>query len=103
MAEPIRPKFMWRVVDRAWHRQSKKDSKGNAYARCAKCGKYLFPLFEGRDVKGGWYAVPRIPIAMGGNKKIENCVVLCPECFKEAGQDANKVIPYSELPYFEDC
>ena len=60
-------------------------------------------FFENMNVEGGWYAVLRIPIKQGGNRKIENYVILCPKCFAEIGQDSNKIIPYSELPYFEDC
>jgi 5-methylcytosine-specific restriction endonuclease McrA len=103
MPEFIGAKFMWRVTFRAFDRQSKRDSKGNIYATCARCGVPLLRIFEGRDVTGGWYAIPRIPIAKGGNKRITNCVALCPKCFKKVEQGGDRTIPYSELPYFEDC
>jgi len=103
MPEFTGARFLWRVAARAWDRQSKKDSIGDTFARCAMCGECLISLFEDKDVRGGWYAVPRVPIAKGGNKRIENCVALCPKCFKKVKQAGDRIIPYSELPYFEDC
>ena len=63
---------------------------------CARCGAYGLSIFtEGID----WFAIPRIPIGQGG-KVGDNCVIVCPKCFKEIGQDGTKEIPFSELPYF---
>lgn len=101
MAQFTGAKFMWRVAARAWDRQSKRDPVGGAFARCAMCGERLISLFDNRGVKGGWYTVPRVPIAKGGNKRIENCVALCPKCFRQVKQAGDRVIPYSELPCFE--
>lgn len=84
-------KFAPRVILRARGRQDRKDGMGFL---CARCGETLNPFFR-------WYAIPRIPKSKGGNRKIENCVILCPKCYLEIGQDNTKEIPYRELPYFE--
>lgn len=45
--------------------------------RCGHCGKSLF--FENRDrgLRGAWHAHHRIPVQMGGQGTVENCVLLC--------------------------
>ena len=64
---------------------------------CARCKTWLDTIpKEGES----WYAIPRIPIKKGG-KKADNCVIVCPKCYFEIGQDGTKTIPYSELPYFK--
>jgi hypothetical protein len=68
---------------------------------CARCGEYLF-LKIVLPQRFGWHAIPRIPIEQGGSRKAENCVIVCPKCYDEIGQDNTKVIPYSALPHFEE-
>lgn len=96
-------RFMWRVKFRAWQRQSKPDPSGGSYAVCARCNTHLNILLEGQNVRSGWYAIPRIPKVLGGRGTIDNCVILCPECYKRIGRNNTKEIPYNALPYFEDC
>lgn len=78
--------FMPRVVLVASNRQDKKDGWGTW---CAKCCRNIDLARE--------YPVPRIPIAQGGNWKIENCVILCEDCFCKIGFNHPDEIPYSEL------
>ena len=82
--------FTWRTTYSAGLRQDRKDGWGTW---CARCCRNIGLAKE--------YAVPRIPIAQGGNWKIENCVILCEECFLEVGFDHLEEIPYSELPCFK--
>ena len=86
--------FMGRVIFRAKQRQTRIDGKGLNWVICARCGKKLFPIGQG-------YAVPITPKELGGRATIDNCAILCKECYLEIGQDATKLIPYAELPYLE--
>ena len=69
-------RFHPRVKSRALANQSKKNGNGS---HCGSCGKLMNPLFrfEDRDIKGGWYAIPRNPRERA---TIENCEIICPEC-----------------------
>jgi len=71
-------------------RQDKFDGKGTW---CARCCENIGLANE--------YAIPRIPIAQGGKKNIDNCVILCEKCFQEIGFDHPDVIPYTDLPCFK--
>ena len=82
------------AIDAAFRRQFDGLTLGGT---CAKCGEYI----DRHTSKGqGWYAIPCIPIKIGGTKS-NNCVIVCPKCFHEIGQDGTKTIPLSALPFYE--
>ena len=87
-------RFMWRVVFRAKQRQTRIDTSGRNWVLCARCGKKLFPVGQG-------HAVPITSKELGGRATIENCAILCDDCYLEIGQDTAKLIPYAELPFFD--
>ena len=69
------------------------DGKGLGFL-CAKCGEYISGI-QGED----WFAIPCLPVGEGGTQS-NNCVIVCPKCKEEIGQDGTKIIPKSELPFF---
>lgn len=81
--------FTPRTIYAASFRQDKKDGLGRW---CAICCKNIGLAEE--------CAIPRIPIAKGGNWKTENCVILCRKCFDKVGFAHTKEIPYSKLPCY---
>ncbi len=82
------------AISKAFARQYDREGVG---IPCARCQKGLDTIGnEGQ----GWFAIPRIPVEQGG-KGAFNCVIVCPKCYDKLGQDGTKVIPYSELRYFE--
>lgn len=89
--------FTPRVTSRACDRQSKMDGWGSW---CARCGEFINPLLKGMNIKGGGYAIPRVPKELGGRGTIDNCVILCPDCFSEIRAQDIKEIPYNVIPYF---
>jgi len=86
--------FMWRVIFRVQQRQTRIDEKGLNWVICARCSKPVIPY-------GKWRAVPITPKELGGRATIDNCAILCMECYSEVGQDTTQIIPYAELPYLE--
>ena len=82
--------FTGRTILVAGIRQDKKDGWGTW---CAMCCKNIGLAKE--------FPIPRIPITQGGNWKIENCVILCEECFGKIGFNYPDIIPYSKLPCFK--
>jgi len=81
--------FNPRVVGNAMDRQSKMDKWGSW---CATCGKLLLPL--------RYEAVPRKPISRGGDKKVANCVVVCPNCFSKLKKPGVEEIADNQIPYY---
>ena len=88
-------RFHRNAKDRAFIRQFDGRMMGGT---CARCGEYI-DRRTAIEVEG-WYTIPRIPIKQGG-KKGDNCVIVCQKCYREIRQDGTKIIPYSELLYYE--
>jgi hypothetical protein len=79
-------RFTERTVGVAYDRQIRKRHCG---ADCACCGKNLWPSW-GKP----------IPIEPNGGWKVNNCAIVCDECFdKLGGFDHPSPIPLSQLPY----
>jgi 5-methylcytosine-specific restriction endonuclease McrA len=72
----------------ASYRQSKWDGWGSW---CARCGVAL----AGKKAE----AVQRTPAEKGGQWDVDNCVILCPDCFKKTGSHKDG-LPDSEIPYY---
>ena len=81
--------FSYWAIKKARPRQYRGDGRGIV---CARCGEHIRSSEE--------HTIPRIPIEQGG-KKASNCVIVCPKCYLEIKQDGTKIIPFSELPFFE--
>jgi hypothetical protein len=88
-------KFPVAAIDVARDRQDRNDGLGVSCARCCRRIKSIIPIASIE-----WYAIPRIPVEQGG-RKADNCVIVCPDCYREIGQDGTKTIPLSELPCYE--
>ena len=61
---------------------------------CAKCGDRLV------NTKSNCNYIARIPIALGGKRNTENCIVVCDDCFKSLTEYDGKTIPFSILPFY---
>ena len=72
----------------ASYRQSKWDGWGSW---CAKCGIAL----AGKKAE----VTQRTPAEKGGKWDVDNCVVLCPDCFKQIGNHKDELSD-SEIPYY---
>ena len=82
--------FTQRTVSSAQTRQTIRGGDGFL---CAKCGKSLYFATE-------WISRQVVPAKLGGRWDTSNCIILCHKCNGEIGQDDNKSIPMSELPYY---
>jgi hypothetical protein len=61
---------------------------------CACCGKNLFPS-RGKPI-------PIVPSDLGGNRRSENCAIVCEKCFEDLGGfDHPGIIPRNKLPHFK--
>lgn len=76
------------VKNSASYRQSKWDGWGTW---CAKCGQAM----AGKKVE----VTQRTPTEKGGKWDAENCVILCPDCFKKIGNNKEKLAD-ADIPYY---
>jgi len=72
----------------ASYRQSKWDGWGSW---CAKCGVGL----AGKKAE----FTQRTPTEKGGKWDVDNCVVLCPDCFEETGKHKDELSD-AQIPYY---
>ena len=86
-------RFSRKAIIKAQERQDDMQDMG---ITCARCGEHCKSPREGID----WFAIPFVPIEQGG-KSGENCVIVCPKCYEEIGQDGTKEIPSTALPHFK--
>jgi hypothetical protein len=72
----------------ASYRQSKWDGWGSW---CAKCGIGI----AGSKVE----VIQRTPLEKGGKWDVDNCVILCRDCFEKIGNHKDELSD-AEIPYF---
>jgi hypothetical protein len=72
----------------ASYRQSKFDGWGSW---CAKCGTAL------AGKKGG--VTQHIPAEKGGKWDVDNCIILCSDCFEKIGNH-KETLSDTEIPYY---
>jgi hypothetical protein len=81
--------FSPRVELIAMERQSWMDGYGSW---CAMCGAGLWDFTE--------QSFPRVPISKGGNKKADNCVIVCRKCFSKLVNPGKEIIPWEAIAYY---
>jgi hypothetical protein len=70
--------FSPRVQSLAMTRQRIGESDSGLYY-CALCRNHnINPIFNKRDIEGGWYAIPHNP---NERKNVENCMIVCQKCY----------------------
>lgn len=74
--------------------------RGGANVQCAMCGHIINAHEEYWNTDNGCYIIPK-KIIGSGIKKIDNCIVVCPECYRKIEIRFNdNVIPIAELPFY---
>ena len=84
--------FNGRVELQAMDRQSWQDGYGSW---CAVCGEGLWDFRQ--------QSIPRVPISEGGNKKADNCVVVCYNCFHKIKDPGKIQISFKDIPYYNNA
>jgi len=87
-------KFPADTTSKAFLRQSPPDGLGT---RCARCCRRFLEIIPRENIM--MHPIPVVPVEQGG-KGADNCVIVCPDCYREIGQDGTKTIPLSELRCF---
>jgi len=88
------------VIEGRWDRQEKIKSNSTKEALCLGCLKTLYKknrcvVEEGK--KGVWHECHIIPVKDGGDNTIENCGILCKECYAIYSNESNEIDTIEKL------